>query len=694
MSFNKVVFPAPFSPRIPILSVGPSSKEISSKILLLPKDLERISNEIVAVARSVQALQGKFSRISPEEIAQDSIRQEWISALGKAGEDTQHLADRLQQAMEGLPSLSASMAASGVFVAQAKMHLEEAERRLRITVEIFKNRARFAQGVAEKKPIDLLALIKQSAKAYIWDESVVPWEDVEFVAEGNGPWMIEGDRITLLNAFHNLIVNAGQAMAGRKSTLARITLAREEGHIRVSIEDTGPGIREDLLYEGKLPDRERVYDLDMTTKPGGTGLGATEAWHAFKLHGAALEVSSWSENGTIFQSAFLEPRSEVRLPDESRLKAEEESELRKTLAGKADVFESDLFQGRRIAETLHGREYFNARKFSLGVVVGGNALRDLLGGNFAFLKSYVKRVYFGVVSDMHDSVSFLGNIIDINRDNNNLIHFLNKYGPYLFGPVVFSVPIFAIREVQFAFQAPQFGLFPWGLADGLCNFSLIRSAIEHLRFGVITEDDGLFLLHHDRTLSKATIQVKPFRSPPPAGRQEDTQHRSEARQTDYDLIRKLEESGDPNIVRPDEPWHEVARGRLLIIDVGPSAATKLREVAENHPEYQIIGIERDPAEVVGLYHLLKYSPRPSNYRVMFSDDSAAFKNQKSPAADIIFVSAPFHPSVNYFFSDPNSEKMLQAIKILKPNGHLIIVPTTQKEDFDFLQKILNYHLKY
>jgi len=92
--------------------------------------------------------------------------------------------------------------------------------------------------------------------------------------------------------FMNLLVNAGQAIAGRGT----ITLKtwEEGGLVNIRVRDTGCGIPHNLLGQ--------IFDPFFTTKPvgTGTGLGLSLAWGIVHDHGGRIDVDSTVGIGTTF----------------------------------------------------------------------------------------------------------------------------------------------------------------------------------------------------------------------------------------------------------------------------------------------------------------------------------------------------------------------------------------------------------
>ncbi len=71
-----------------------------------------------------------------------------------------------------------------------------------------------------------------------------------------------------------------------------------EATIVVKVEDTGPGIPEDLL--------QHIFDPFFTTKPPGkgTGLGLSVTQNILKLHHATIDVANRPEGGASFTLRF------------------------------------------------------------------------------------------------------------------------------------------------------------------------------------------------------------------------------------------------------------------------------------------------------------------------------------------------------------------------------------------------------
>jgi signal transduction histidine kinase len=101
------------------------------------------------------------------------------------------------------------------------------------------------------------------------------------------------DESGLQQVLLNLFLNALQAM-GEGGTLRVRTGSRPDGSIEVAVEDTGPGITEEV--------RERLFTPFFTTKPAdeGTGLGLFLCRQILERMGGWIDVRSRPGEGATF----------------------------------------------------------------------------------------------------------------------------------------------------------------------------------------------------------------------------------------------------------------------------------------------------------------------------------------------------------------------------------------------------------
>jgi two-component system, NtrC family, sensor kinase len=107
------------------------------------------------------------------------------------------------------------------------------------------------------------------------------------------PAVALGNANQLQQVFVNLIVNALQAMGAT----GKLTLAvgpAGPGRVRLSVSDTGPGVRPEIA--------KRIFEPFFTTKPEGqgTGLGLSICYQIAEEHGGAIRVEPATDRGATF----------------------------------------------------------------------------------------------------------------------------------------------------------------------------------------------------------------------------------------------------------------------------------------------------------------------------------------------------------------------------------------------------------
>jgi len=102
-----------------------------------------------------------------------------------------------------------------------------------------------------------------------------------------------GNANQLQQIFVNLVVNAIQAMDGKgKLTLGVGPVA--PGRVRLSVTDTGPGVKPEIA--------KRIFEPFFTTKPEGkgTGLGLSICYQIADDHGGSIRLEPGLDRGASF----------------------------------------------------------------------------------------------------------------------------------------------------------------------------------------------------------------------------------------------------------------------------------------------------------------------------------------------------------------------------------------------------------
>jgi C4-dicarboxylate-specific signal transduction histidine kinase len=106
--------------------------------------------------------------------------------------------------------------------------------------------------------------------------------------------MVSGNPIQLEQVVMNLLTNARDAVSESSEKRIGIATSLDADNAFVVVEDTGPGVPEDL--------QQRVFDPFFTTKEvgEGTGLGLSIVYGIIKEHEGAIYVERAEPNGARF----------------------------------------------------------------------------------------------------------------------------------------------------------------------------------------------------------------------------------------------------------------------------------------------------------------------------------------------------------------------------------------------------------
>jgi signal transduction histidine kinase len=111
---------------------------------------------------------------------------------------------------------------------------------------------------------------------------------VTLAADPDG--VARGDREKLRQVVINLIENAVDALGERPgSRRIALSVAQENGHVRLRVADDGPGVAP--------ADVPHLFEPFFSTKEHGTGLGLAIVRRTIEAHGGRIEASAAAEGG-------------------------------------------------------------------------------------------------------------------------------------------------------------------------------------------------------------------------------------------------------------------------------------------------------------------------------------------------------------------------------------------------------------
>ncbi|MBC8019476.1 MAG: PAS domain S-box protein [Verrucomicrobia bacterium] len=175
---------------------------------------------------------------------------------------------------------------------KVKIRLEGAEIATIRATDLAKQLLTFARGGEPvKKIIEVRGLLREAASFALLGSNA----RCKF-ALADDLWPVEADEGQLIQVFHNLVLNAVQAMpeGGTVTISADNAGSMQEGKrfVNISVADSGAGISEQHL--------QRIFDPYFTTKQQGSGLGLATCYSIIKKHGGKISAASILGKGSTF----------------------------------------------------------------------------------------------------------------------------------------------------------------------------------------------------------------------------------------------------------------------------------------------------------------------------------------------------------------------------------------------------------
>jgi two-component system, LuxR family, sensor kinase FixL len=241
-----------------------------------------------------------------EELQSDLIHVARVSAMGTMASTLAHELNQPLTAIAnyletGRELLDRDGAEAGPILREAID--ESAKEALRAGHIVRRLRDFVARGDVEKHVEDLPHLIAEASRLALIgaaERGIRAIYDIDTsVSE------VLADRVQIQQVLVNLIRNAVDAMQDRPVRELRIvTKPDARGMVRVSVEDTGPGIDPRLL--------PRLFEAFTSSKEGGMGLGLSICRTIVEAHGGRIWVEQPPMGGTIFHFTVMGVGTEER----------------------------------------------------------------------------------------------------------------------------------------------------------------------------------------------------------------------------------------------------------------------------------------------------------------------------------------------------------------------------------------------
>ena len=227
-----------------------------------------------------------FRRMSEKlKMARENER---LAALGEAAATISH---KLKNSIVSLKTFAQLLP----YRKRDELFMQRFETNFSYTVDhlekMFKNLSQIASSRQPQiETIDLRVILQSVLDSY---EETMARADIRYRFETEvDTALVQGDLDQLKEVIVNLVQNALHAMSNGGNLILRISMELNDPFLKVSVVDSGIGIRKEVL--------ERIFKPFYTTKHGGMGLGLAICKKVIEEHGGTLSVESKEHEGTTF----------------------------------------------------------------------------------------------------------------------------------------------------------------------------------------------------------------------------------------------------------------------------------------------------------------------------------------------------------------------------------------------------------
>jgi PAS domain S-box-containing protein len=232
------------------------------------------------------------------EVQQQRNELAHVTRVATMGELTSSLAHEINQPLAAIRNYAS---AAQRFLSQSEPNLAKAREALEGIIRDDKRAAEVISGVRgllkKEEPryrsVQMNEIIQESL-SFIRSDSVLEGLSIE-TELARDLSTVPGDRVQLQQVLLNLMLNAVDAMNKTNPELRKLVIRTEkdgDGAIKVSVRDSGAGI-DDIQ-------RNKLFELFQTTKPGGMGLGLAICARIIHAHGGSIRGENNPDGGATF----------------------------------------------------------------------------------------------------------------------------------------------------------------------------------------------------------------------------------------------------------------------------------------------------------------------------------------------------------------------------------------------------------
>ncbi|HAT71381.1 MAG TPA: hypothetical protein DCS63_01015 [Elusimicrobia bacterium] len=222
------------------------------------------------------------------------IQSEKLAAIGQIAAGIAH---EINNPLAGIMGFAEMLLKSGGLDAQQREDIETIFQQSKRCGNIVRNLLQFSRRIkSPEMPVDVLAALKAALQLSAFELDGAGVTVTKDLSEDLPAVM--GDPVQFEQVFLNLIMNARQALDGKKGAELKILAFREKGDLILRFEDNGCGIPPENI--------PRLFDPFFTTRPAGqgTGLGLPISRGIIQQYKGTIRAENRQGGGAVFTVSF------------------------------------------------------------------------------------------------------------------------------------------------------------------------------------------------------------------------------------------------------------------------------------------------------------------------------------------------------------------------------------------------------
>ncbi len=236
-----------------------------------------LSDELAEVASSFNAV--------VESLGKDNLKMQWAEQLVVLGEMAGGMAHEIKNPLAGIKASIDFLCCDSSLSSEGREILLQASEQIKRIDTLLKSILNFARPPKPQfMPVNINEVLDSTINLALHHPLLTARPSISVIRDFVKVPTTMADPLQLQQVFMNLILNSADAMPSGGVIRFRTDADQSLRCLNITLSDTGPGIKEDIL--------DKVFQPFFTTKSHGTGLGLAISKGLVEQHGGAIRAEN------------------------------------------------------------------------------------------------------------------------------------------------------------------------------------------------------------------------------------------------------------------------------------------------------------------------------------------------------------------------------------------------------------------